>query len=179
MPGDTGPKTNPLQLVFDRYETLLLCWQIGNATKDNCQTALASLEKVVSFTSEHHFSPFYCCWKCLILPFFFSNSVNSLFFNMRMQTGYHYPVNKYEIIQHWPFQGLKWSLCLVANSSPLAHFPEIPNYENLQKRNGPSAPVLKDNTEPEPFLLSKWPYNIHANYVNEAAVCVYVCILVT
>lgn len=61
MPGDTGPKTNPLQLLFDRYETLLLCWQIGNATKDNCQTALASLEKVVSFTSEHHFSPFYCC----------------------------------------------------------------------------------------------------------------------
>lgn len=127
MPGDTGPKTNPLQLLFDRYETLLLCWQIGNATKDNCQTALASLEKAASFTSEHHFSPFYCRWKCSVVAFFFfffSNSVNSVFFNMRVQTGYHYPVNEYEIIQHWPFQGLKWSLCLVANSSPLAHFPK-------------------------------------------------------
>lgn len=57
MPDDTGPKTNPLQLLFDRYETILLCWQIGNATKDNCQIALASLEKVESFTSEHHFIP--------------------------------------------------------------------------------------------------------------------------
>lgn len=116
MPGDTGPKTNPLQLLFDRYETLLLCWQIGNATKDNCQTALASLEKGCKF---HQWAPFQS-----LLLFFFSNSVNSLFFNMRVQTGSHYLVNEYEIIQQWLFQGLKWSLCLVVNSSPLAHFPK-------------------------------------------------------
>lgn len=72
-------------------------------------------KKAANFTSEHHFSPFYC---------FFSNSVNSLFFNMRVQTGSHYLVNEYEIIQQWLFQGLKWSLCLVVNSSPLAHFPK-------------------------------------------------------
>lgn len=161
MPDDTGPKTNPLQLLFDRYETILLCWQIGNATKDNCQIALASLEKIESFTSEHHFIPRFTI--AIIVAFFSrSNSVNSLLLNMSAQTGYHYLVNEDEIIQQWLFQGLIWSLsgCKLII---LPIFQRDSNYENLQKRKSPGALVLKDYTEPEPFLLSKWPYNIHAN----------------
>lgn len=162
MPDDTGPKTNPLQLLFDRYETILLCWQIGNATKDNCQIALASLKKVESFTSEHHFIPRFTIAEKVQLWHFFSRSNSVNYFNMNAQTGYHDLVNEDEIIQQWLFQGLIWSLsgCKLVN---LPIFQRDSNYENLQKRKSPGALVLKDYTEPEPFLPSKWPYNIHAN----------------
>lgn len=82
MPDDTGPKTNPLQLLFDRYETILLCWQIGNATKDNCQIALVSLEKVESFTSEHHFIPRFTIAEKVQLWHFFPVQIRSTPFSL-------------------------------------------------------------------------------------------------
>lgn len=57
-PADAGPKANALQPLLDRYETPLLCWKkLETLPKTNCQTVVASLEKVASFTSKRHFSP--------------------------------------------------------------------------------------------------------------------------
>lgn len=82
VPGDTGLKTNPLQLLFDRYEHFYCAGKLETRPKTNCQTALASLEKAASFPSEHHFSPFYCHWKCEIVAFFFFPQILSTIYSL-------------------------------------------------------------------------------------------------
>lgn len=99
MPGDTGPKTNPLQLQFDRYETLYCAGKLETLPKTTVRLHWP-LWKWLRVSPVSTISVPFTVAKNVQLYFSPLKSVNSLFFNMRVQTGYHYLVNEHEIIQH-------------------------------------------------------------------------------
>lgn len=184
MPGDAGPKTNALRPLLDRYETPLLCWK--NWKRYQRQTVrlfLASLEKGCEF---HQRAPlqslflfFYMQQKkmchCSVFVKFFVLFIIRIdayanFKLIHMRCKQSFIANKVTENIKSDFdvgggRGGGWSgrggteMVSLPGCKLMSTFQvskETPNYENLQRRNSPSAPTLTDNTgKPAPFLLSK------------------------
>lgn len=152
MPGDAGPKTNALRPLLDRYETPLLCWK--NWKRYQRQTVrlfLASLEKGCEF---HQRAPlqslflffFYMQQKkmchCSVFVKFFVLFIIRIdayanFKLIHMRCKQSFIANKVTENIKSDFDvgggrgaggagggGLKWSLCLAANSCQLFKFPK-------------------------------------------------------
>lgn len=158
--------------------------KIGNATKDKLSDCFWPLwKKVASFTSERHFSPysffFYMQQKkmchCSVFVKFFVLFIIRIdayanFKLIHMRCKQSFIANKVTENIKSDFdvgggRGGGWSgrggteMVSLPGCKLMSTFQvskETPNYENLQRRNSPSAPTLTDNTgKPAPFLLSK------------------------
>lgn len=177
-------KTNPLQLLFDRYETILLCWQIGNATKDNCQIALASLEKAESFTSEYHFIPLFTVAENVQLWHFFPPQIlstpYSLIWECKQAVIIWQIVWEYEIIQTLTFLGINiasLSGCKLPSSCSFSK--ETPTMKIYRRKTGQVHWCWRITQN-----LNHFSYlSDHTTYMQTSTLmkllCVYVCILVT
>lgn len=130
--------------------------------KTNCQTVLAFLEKVASLASDHRFSP---------LPLRAAENMPSVFFfvNVKFLETSSYFTWECKLSElppgEWGYNiqlGGDWN-GLVAWLQTLVTRPVSKETPTMKIYRGETVQVLKVNTWPAPFFLSKWPYNIHAN----------------
>lgn len=149
-------KTNALRPLLDRHETPLLCWNIWKRyQRQTVRLYWPPLEEVASFTSERHFSPrpFYATAVVLFMFFclFHCRTENGELIRVRRGTVSN-RLNSKLRIQKSNFWCGDWNglfFLFLSGSKLLFDFSKgTPNYENLQRRNGPSAPTPQDADGP-------------------------------
>lgn len=161
--------------------------KIGNTTKDKLSDCIGLFGKGCEFQQRAPLqSPsFTCSRKCAIVvslssfSFFLFKSVSTFtqaknFKLIHMRCKQSFRANSKLRIQNLTLLwGLKWPLCLAPNSFQLSIFQRDSNYENLQRRNGPSALRSQD-------LRHFSRLSDHTTYMQTSTVmnllCVYVCV---